>query len=252
MEPGKLGLASHGKGPLQFQQDSVTGTVTHLALQDILEQFQEQLGIVYSAPKEALGRPVSVELHEESLEQALAKILAQWDYALKRGPAGTIQHIFVVRKISAGDSEGNMHQANESRVDSSNLSEMENSFQPIMGEPSVALGEDNQVEAPSFGTVPRVRQPVSHQLDEAELREALEEAEMGRIPPAGYPEMPVTQISEEEQQAILRSLNPSTTGTGEWTKYQEMNITPVSEEQAQEILRSFTHTGARSGKGSLP
>ena len=100
-----VGLASRVNSPLQIHHESVTGSVMQSPLRSILDQFQEQLGIAYQAPKEELEERVSVDLQGESLPQALAKILAPWDYALTRDPAGRVQEIFVVRKIPTGEPE---------------------------------------------------------------------------------------------------------------------------------------------------
>jgi hypothetical protein len=77
-------------------------------------------------------------------------------------------------------------------------------------------------------------------------------AGMGIIPPAGYPEMEVTKVSDEEQNAILQSLIPRTMGSVEGAGEQEMNIAPVSEEEAQEILRSFNQSMGSSMDAPLP
>jgi hypothetical protein len=77
-------------------------------------------------------------------------------------------------------------------------------------------------------------------------------AGMGIIPPAGYPEMEVTKVSDEEQNAILQSLTPLTNGSSGGAGYPEMNIAPVSEEEAQEILRSFNQSMGSSMDAPLP
>ena len=70
---GGFVLASTVIEPLQIRQERVTGRVNQLSLRLILDQFQEQLGIEYQAPKEELEQPVSVDLQGESLPRALAK-----------------------------------------------------------------------------------------------------------------------------------------------------------------------------------
>jgi hypothetical protein len=57
---GGFGLASMVNGPLQIHQESVTGRVLQLPLRSILDQFQEQLGIAYQAPKEELEEPTGL------------------------------------------------------------------------------------------------------------------------------------------------------------------------------------------------
>ena len=110
-----VGLASTVNGPLQIHQESVTGRVLQLPLRSILDQFQEQLGIAYQAPEEELEERVSFDLQGESLPQALAKILAPWDYALSIDPAGRLREIFVVRKIPTGEPEDKVIQKENDR-----------------------------------------------------------------------------------------------------------------------------------------
>ena len=112
--------------------------------------------------------------------------------------------------------------------------------------------DERHVESPAFGTSHPVLTPGPPQQDARELQDAMDSAGMGMIPPTDYPEMEVNQVSDEEQNAILQSLNPPTIGSVEGAGYQEMNISPVSEEEAQEILRSFTQSIGRSREGSLP
>ena len=80
----------------------------------------------------------------------------------------------------------------------------------------------------------------------------MDSAGMGIIPPAGYPEMEVHQVSDADEKRILESLNPRTIGSVEGAGDQEMSIAPVSEQEAQEILRSFTQSIGSSREGSLP
>ncbi len=245
-----VGLPSTVIEPLQIHHESVTGSVSQLPLRRILDQFQEQLGVEYKAPKEELDQRVSVDLHGESLPQALAKILAQWDYALTIDPAGRVQEIFVVRKIPTGGPEEKKIKPGYDRNDFSNRwSKRSRTF---MGEPQGAAMDEPHVESPPFGTSSSVLPPGAPQQDERELQDAMDSAGMGIIPPAGYPEMEVHQVSDEAQKAILQSLNPRTIGSVEGAGSQEMNIAPVSEEEAQEILRSFNQSIGSSMGASRP
>ena len=244
-----VGLPSTVIEPLQIHHESVTGSVSQLPLRRILDQFQEQLGVEYKAPKEELEQRVSVDLHGESLPQALAKILAQWDYALTIDSAGRVQEIFVVRKIPTGDPGKKTIKPEYDRSDFSNRgSKRGRTFE----EPQVAVMDERHVESPPFGTSPSVLPPGAPQQYERELQDAMDSAGMGIIPPAGYPEMEVHQVSDEEQNAILQSLIPRTMGSVEGAGEQEMNIAPVSEEEAQEILRSFNQSIGSSMGASRP
>ena len=245
-----VGLPSTVIEPLQIHHESITGSVSQLPLRLILDQFQEQLGVEYQAPKEELDQRVSVDLHGESLPQALAKILAQWDYALTIDSAGRVQEIFVMRKIPTGGPEEKTIKPGYDRNDFSNRwSKRSRTF---MGEPQGAVMDERHVESPQFGTSPSVLPPGAPQQYERELQDAMDSAGMGIIPPAGYPEMEVHQVSDEEQNAILQSLIPRTMGSVEGAGEQEMNIAPVSEEEAQEILRSFNQSIGSSMGASRP
>jgi hypothetical protein len=112
--------------------------------------------------------------------------------------------------------------------------------------------DERHVESPPFGTSPSVLQKGPSRQDERGLWDAMNVAGMGRIPPDGYPEMEVTQVSDEAQKAILQSLNPLTNGSFEESGYQEMNIATVSEEKVQEILRSFNQSIGSSMEASFP
>lgn len=249
---GGIGLASMVIGSLQIQHESVTGSVMQLPLRIILDQFQEQLGIAYQAPKEELEQRVSVALHGESLPQALAKILAPWDYALTIDPAGRVQEIFVVRKIPIGGPEEKAIKAEDDRSVAPHSSRWSKRGKKFMREPQGAAMDERHGDPSNFGISHPVIQPGPSHQDERGFRDAMDAAGMGIIPPAGYPEMEVTQVSDEAQKAILQSLNPLTNGSSAGTGYSEMNIAPVSEEEADEILRSFNQSIRSSMEGRLP
>jgi hypothetical protein len=239
---GGFGLATTVSEPLQIHHESVTGSVVQVPLRLIFDQFQEQLGIVYKAPKEELDKHVSVNLHGESVPQALAKILAQWDYALTRDPAGRVQEIFVVRKIPLRGPEEQAIKAEDDRSVGPHSSSWGKRGRKVMGDSQRAEMDERQADSLTFGTSPPVLQSGSSQLDEWEHRDAMDTAGMEMIPHTGYPEMEVTQISEEDKQEILQSFNPSTIGSVEGPGYQEVNMAPVSEEEAQDILRSLNQS----------
>ena len=121
-----------------------------------------------------------------------------------------------------------------------------------MGEPQGAVMDERNGASPTFGTSHPVLPAGPPQQDERELQDAMDSAGMGIIPPAGYPEMEVHQVSDADEKRILESLNPRTIGSVEGAGDQEMNIAPVSEQEAQEILRSSTQSIGRSREGSLP
>ena len=206
---GGFGLAANEISPLQIHQDHVTGSVTQLPLQIILDQFHEQLGIEYTAPTEARETRVSVDLQQESIAGALVKILAPWDYALKMDPAGTVQEIFVVQKVPAGGPEEQTIKEEYNRRISPRYTRMSKRPRIFMGEQQGALKEESAVGVLPFGTArPVIQHDPSEipEIDEGNYWDALGEAGMENTPPTAYPEMEVTPVSEEEQQAILRSM----------------------------------------------
>ena len=247
---GGVGLASRVIGPLQIHHESVTGSVSQLPLRLILDQFKEQLGVEYQAPKDELEQRVSVDLHGEALPEALAKILAQWDYALTIDSAGKVQKIIVVRKIPTGGPEEKTITREYDQIDFSNR--WSKRGRTFMGEPQGAVMDERNGASPTFGTSHPVLPAGPPQQDERELQDAMDSAGMGIIPPAGYPEMEVHQVSDADEKRILESLNPRTIGSVEGAGDQEMSIAPVSEQEAQEILQSFTQSIGRSREGSLP
>jgi len=103
--PESQSWAVSGLGPLTIEQTRVSGTVSQVPLRVLLDQLQEQLGIIYTATPEELAKPVSVVLHQMSVPQALEKMLATWDYALQRDHMGRIRQLFVVKKNPVGEAE---------------------------------------------------------------------------------------------------------------------------------------------------
>jgi len=224
-----------------------------MPLQIILDQFHEQLGIDYNASKEALDKPVSVELYGESVEAALAKILAQWDYAFQSDAAGRIQQVFVVRKVVAGGAEEQAIKAEAGqRLTSKTRWGRTRARRQAMEEPSVALQESSPApfETSSFSR-PNTPPVLPHQLEERR-REAMEEAGMNIFPPTSYPEMEVAQVSEAEAQGILQSFNIPDAGAANGALYPEMEIRHVSEEEKAAILQSFDLSIGDSGNGLGP
>ena len=251
---GGVGVASAESGPLQIDHESVSGTVTHMPLQIILDQFHEQLGIAYKASKEELDKPVSVELYGESVEAALAKILAPWDYAFQADAAGRIQQVFVVRKVVAGGAEEQAIKAEAGqRLTSKTRWGRTRARRQAMEEPSVALQESSPApfETSSFSR-PNTPPVLPHQLEERR-REAMEEAGMNIFPPTSYPEMEVAHVSEAEAQGILQSFNIPDDGAANGTSSPGMEMWQVSAAEAQGILQSFNipDAGAATGASSL-
>jgi len=224
-----------------------------MPLQIILDQFHEQLGIAYKASKEELEKPVSVELYGESVEAALAKILAPWDYALQADAAGRIQQVFVVRKVVAGGAEEQAIKAEAGqRLTSKTRWGRTRARRQAMEEPSVALQETSPASfarSPSRSNTP----PVLPQQLKERRREAMVESGMDLISPSSYPEMEVAHVSEAEAQGILQSFNIPDDGAANGTSSPGMEMWQVSAAEAQGILQSFNipDAGAATGASSL-
>ncbi len=251
---GGFGWASTEASPLQISQDGVSGIVTQLPLQRLLDQFQTQLGIDYQAAQEELDKLVSVDLQQESVQGALEKILASWDYAFKMDSAGHIQHIFVLKKIPGGGAEEQAIKAEYDRGASSHKSRRAKQRRAFVeDEPQVALQDAMSLPTPlAFEpTSPGIRHmpPI---IDTREPRVAIEEAGMEYIPPTSYPDMEVMPVSEADRQAMLQAVNPSNQSSFQGAGYPEMNIAPVSEAEAQAISQSLTPTLGSSMEKSLP
>ena len=91
-------LASTLEIPLQVEGDRLTGHLSQVTLRTVLEQLQQQLGITYEAPAEELDKVISINLQQDPILPALAKILAPWDYAFTVNAAGHLQFLYVTSK----------------------------------------------------------------------------------------------------------------------------------------------------------
>lgn len=244
---GGSGWASNAQEPLKIQQGRVTGTVLQLPLQIILEQLQSELGLTYKASEGELEKLVSVDLKEEPLEQALAKILATWDYALQMDRAGKILQVFVVGKIQAGGLEGKTMVTEKRRQNSSIYAGGDQSTDKPLREQHNALKKERSIKTSPYGTLLPVIPQASPQQEAKDPQDSLSEADMEIIPSTGYPEMEVKRPSEEDQRRFnSQFLNQQAIGN------KTMNIAPVSEERAREILRSFKQPKTNSTKSFRP
>ncbi len=123
-----------------------------------------------------------------------------------------------------------------------------------MGEQPAALKEASAGGSLPFETVrPVIQQepPEIPAIDEGGFWDTMGEADMEFIPPTGYPEMDVTPVSEADQQAILHSLNSSTSGSFDGARYPDMEPIPVSEEDVKAMMQALKQSG-RPMAGPLP
>ncbi len=99
LSSGSIAGASEAHSLLQFKNDRVTGVLRQISLREVLEQFHNEFAIEYIVPGEELDKHLSADLFEESVPEALSKILASWDYALQVDHQERVQQIFVVAKM---------------------------------------------------------------------------------------------------------------------------------------------------------
>lgn len=132
-------MALTPEGPLRVEGDRLTGHLSQVTLRTVLEQLQKQLGIKYEAPVEELNKVISVDLQQDKILPALAKILAQWDYAFTVNAAGRLQFLYVTAKAPPREA----------------VSETRN---PADGESSNVLGESGLSPDPQM-------EPVQEEMD---------------------------------------------------------------------------------------
>jgi len=96
------GMALTPEVPLHVEGDRLTGHLSQVTLRTVLEQLQKQLGVTYEAPVEELDKVISVDLQQDKILPALAKILAPWDYAFTVNAAGHVQFLYVTPKAPPG------------------------------------------------------------------------------------------------------------------------------------------------------
>lgn len=100
---GGRGLALTPELSLQVEGDRLTGHFSQVPLRTVLEQLQKQLGIAYEVPVGELDKVISVDLQQDPILPALAKILAPWDYAFTMNAGGHVQFLYVTPKAPPGD-----------------------------------------------------------------------------------------------------------------------------------------------------
>ncbi len=218
--PGSIASASETHSLLQFKNDRVTGVLRHIPLRDVLEQFHNELAIEYIAPGKELDKHLSTDIVEESVSEALSKILAPWDYALQVDQQGRIQQVFVVAKtMKQNEVEEDGHKiSQEEPLLAPVLKNMEESEHiPRKFNRMTALGAE--VSSNSSGIVPKnywqstealpyVEDTGIHSIDLLHphgnpmiIRPSSNAMEV--IPASSYPPMEILPVSEELQREFL-------------------------------------------------
>lgn len=235
------GMAVSTEVPIQVEGDRLTGHLSKVTLRTVLEQLQKQLGIKYEAPVEELNRVLSVDLQQDKILPALAKILSQWDYAFTVNAAGRLQFLYVTPKAPPGEAVSEAR--NPSDVDSSNAlgesglssdrqmdpgqEEMDTRSLSQEGEPGdnfapasssfSSPGESPGLRAPVVG-VPMDIQPVPagttmpmvppSSASGMQVTPPANSPDMPIIPATAYPPMEIEPVPDYLQEEMLRNMQP--------------------------------------------
>ncbi|MFZ1747395.1 MAG: hypothetical protein WAU17_15875 [Nitrospirales bacterium] len=234
------GMALTREVPLQVEGDRLTGHLSQVTLRTVLEQLQKQLGIKYEAPVEELNKVISVDLQQDKILPALAKILAQWDYAFTVNAAGRLQFLYVTPKAPAGEAVSETR--NPSDVGSSNA----------LGESS--LSSDRQMEpmqeevgTPSF--LSHEGEPGANYSPAASSFSSPGESPGLRAPVVGIPmdiqpvpagtTMPMVPASSGSGMQVTPPANSPDMPIIPATAYPPMEIEPVPSYLQEEMLRNM-------------
>lgn len=225
--------------PLQVEGDRLTGHLSQVTLRTVLEQLQKHLGIKYEAPVEELDKVISVDLQQDKILPALAKILAPWDYAFTVNAAGRLQFLYVTPKASPGEvlsetrkpsdvgssnalgetdfSSGQQREPRQEELDTAPFlsHEGESDANPSASSFSSFPGESPDLRDP-FAGVPMDIQPVPPGTT-MPMVPASSGSGMQVTPPANLPDMPIIPA----------------------TAYPPMDIEPVPDYLQEEMLRNM-------------
>ncbi|MBA3612807.1 MAG: hypothetical protein H0W49_07800 [Nitrospirales bacterium] len=237
------GVALTPEIPLRVEGDRLTGHLSQVTLRTVLEQLQKQLGVKYEAPVEELNKVISVDLQHDKILPALAKILAQWDYAFTVNAAGRLQFLYVTPKAARGEAVSEAR--NPSEIGSSNAvgetdfrsdrqrdpvqEEVDTpSFQSHEGEPdgnfspsastfSSSPEGGSDLRAPVVG-VPMDIQPVpagttmplvpASSASGMQVTPPANSPDMPIIPATAYPPMEIEPVPSYLQEEMLRNMQP--------------------------------------------
>ncbi|MGP0591339.1 hypothetical protein ACTRXD_02205 [Nitrospira sp. T9] len=236
------GMALSPEVPIQVEGDRLTGHLSQVTLRTVLEQLQKQLGIKYEAPVEELNRVISVDLQQDKILPALAKILAQWDYAFTVNSAGRLQYLYVTPKappreavsetrnptdIGSSDGLGESGLSSDRQMDPGQEEMDTRSFLSQEGEPGdnfapasssfSSPGESPGLRAPVVG-VPMDIQPVPagttmpmvppSSASGMQVTPPANSPDMPIIPATAYPPMEIEPVPGYLQEEMLRSMQP--------------------------------------------
>lgn len=236
------GMALSPEVPIQVEGDRLTGHLSQVTLGTVLEQLQKQLGIKYEAPVEELNRVISVDLQQDKILPALAKILAQWDYAFTVNAAGRLQYLYVTAKappreavsetrnptdIGSSDVVGESGLSSDRQMEHGQEEMDTRSFLSQEGEPGdnfapasssfSSPGESPGLRAPVVG-VPMDIQPVPagttmpmmppSSASGMQVTPPANSPDMPIIPATAYPPMEIEPVPSYLQEEMLRNMQP--------------------------------------------
>ena len=235
-------MALTSEGPLQVEDDRLTGHLSEVTLRAVLEQLQKKLGIKYEAPVEELNKVISVDLQQDKILPALAKILAQWDYAFTVNAAGRLQFLYVTAKappreavsetrnptdIGSSDVVGESGLSSDRQMEHGQEEMDTRSFLSQEGEPGgnfspasssfSSPGESPGLRAPVVG-VPMDIQPVPagttmpmmppSSASGMQVTPPANSPDMPIIPATAYPPMEIEPVPSYLQEEMLRNMQP--------------------------------------------
>ncbi len=226
--------------PLQLEGDRLTGHLSQVTLRTVLEQLQKQLGVKYDAPVEELNKVISVDLHQDKILPALAKILAPWDYAFTVNAAGHLQYLYVTPKAPPGPAVS--ERRNPSDVGSSR----------VLGETGFSSDQQmepvqDEVDTPSF--LSHEREPNENFSPSPSSFPPPEESSGLRAPVVGVPmdiqpvpagtTMPMVPASSDSGMQVTPPANSPDMPIIPATAYPPMEVEPVPSYLQEEMLRSM-------------
>ena len=228
--------------PLQVEGDRLTGHLSQVTLRTVLEQLQKQLGITYEAPVEELDKVISVDLQQDKILPALAKILAPWDYAFTVNAAGHLQFLYVTAKAPPG--EVGSETRNPSDVGSSNALgktgfSSDQQMEPVQEEVDTPpfLSHEGEPDAnfspsaSSFSSSPPGESP--------DLRDPFAGVPMDIQPVPAGTTMPMVPSSSDSGMQVTPSANLPDMPIIPATAYPPMDIEPVPDYLQEEMLRNM-------------
>lgn len=225
---------------LKVEENRLTGHLSQVTLRTVLDQLQKELGIVYEAPAGELDKVISVDLQQDPILPALAKILATWDYAFTMNAAGHVQFLYVTPK--APPAEAVQETSEPSNVMPSNaMAETESNTitrsrtEPEVGDADSSLSQERE----SHPILPSSSSPFASPLGEASgLRSPAAGIPMAIQPVPKGTSMPMLPPSGSGMQ-VTPPANPPNMPIIPATAYPPMDIQPVPDYLQEEMLRNI-------------